>query len=138
MAHAHKNISKWGKLANITQSHHPPIRKYLDAASLCGIIIRDWSLKQEDRSAIQSVIRVCQTLGRLNLSRLGYRQKAIEISEKDWLALFDQFHSRFNGIQEHEIAIRSPLRHKTVLVGASDACDKAGAAVDLQTKELII
>ena len=78
---------------------------------------RDWSLKQQDRAATQSVIQICQTLGRLNLSRFEYQRKAEEISENDWLALFDQFHSRFNGVQEHEITIRSPLRHKTVLEG---------------------
>ena len=137
-SHARKTIDRWLRVAHITNTTPLAKRSYLDAAALCGFIIRDWSIKEENRHGILPIIKVCQKLGSLNLSRLGYRKPATDLVSSDWTSLLEQIHTRFSGDQWHTITIRSPHQSRDREFLASDACDMAGAVVDLKSHSEIV
>lgn len=131
-SHAAHSVDRWQSLLSRVQSTSLNHRRFLDAASLCGIIIRDWAVKNEQRYHIYDIIGICQTLGRLNLSRKEFKRRAEHIKQNDWEALFLSAHARCT-TAERQARLNSPYSCQRRIFVAADACEDAGAVVDLSS-----
>lgn len=129
-SHAELSVKRWQSLITRVQSTPINRRLFLDAASLCGIIIRDWAVKNEQRFHLYDVINVCQTLGRLNLSRKEYKRPAEHIKHADWQNLLSSALARCT-TESRQMRLVSPSFFKHRIFVAADACANKGAAVEL-------